>query len=178
MEPEHYYTLSVFTENKIGLLTRVAIVLTRRRMNIESMCVSESEVRGIHRYTIVIKTTISQAVKVVAQVSKLVDVLLAFVHKEEEVVHREMALYKLKSGPENTSALVKIIREGEARVLNLEKEFMVIEKTGHRDELERMYKALEPFGMLEFSSSGRVVITRAMKELPTHLAELSATEKL
>ena len=172
MDAESYYTLSVFTENKIGLLCKLTIVLTRRRLNIESICVSESELPGIHRYTIVIKTSAEAARKVTAQILKLVEVLWAVVHREDEIVHQEIALFKLPSGPSNRKALENILQEADAKVLTVEKEFFVIQKVGHRPDLQLLYNQLKPFGILEFASSGRVVITKPMKELSVQLGEL------
>ena len=51
------YTLSVFSEHKVGLLHRITVIFSRRKINIESLNTSESEVRGIYRFTIVIKAT-------------------------------------------------------------------------------------------------------------------------
>ena len=49
------FTISVFTEDKIGLLNRVSIIFTRRHINIESITASASEVEGVHRYIIVVE---------------------------------------------------------------------------------------------------------------------------
>ena len=64
---KNQFTISVFTENQIGLLNRVSIIFTRRHINIESITASESEVKGIHRYTIVISEELGLVKKVVKQ---------------------------------------------------------------------------------------------------------------
>ena len=94
---EKTYTVSVFTENSIGILNRITIIFTRRHLNIDSITASESEVKGVFRYTIVLRTSENQVNKVIGQIEKLVDVLKAFVHQEEEIVHQEIALYKIKT---------------------------------------------------------------------------------
>ena len=88
---EKTYTVSVFTENSIGILNRITIIFTRRHLNIDSITASESEVKGVFRYTIVLRTSENQVNKVIGQIEKLVDVLKAFVHQEEEIVHQEIA---------------------------------------------------------------------------------------
>ena len=40
-------------------------------------------------------------------------------------------------------------------------EFFVIEKTGFRDETEKLRKDLAPFGLLQFVRSGRISVTKA-----------------
>ena len=105
------YTVSVFTENRIGILNRITIIFTRRHLNIDSITASESEIKGVFRYTIVLRTTEEQVNKVVGQIEKLVDVLKAFVHQEEEIVHQEIALYKIKTDKLTNGEVEKVIRE-------------------------------------------------------------------
>ena len=51
------YTITVYTENQVGLLNRIAIIFSRRKINIESLNTSPSEVDSVHRFTIVINET-------------------------------------------------------------------------------------------------------------------------
>ncbi len=170
---ENKYTVSIFTENHIGLLNRVTIIFTRRHLNIESITASESEVKNIHRYTIVLNCTEDQVIKVVAQIEKLVEVLKAFYHTDDETVYQEIALYKVP-----TAALAggqqaeQIVRKHNARVLTIEPDFTILEKTGHKEETQNLLEELEPHGVLEFARSGRVAITKPMKEFKDYLNEL------
>jgi acetolactate synthase I/III small subunit len=170
---ENQYTLTVFSENHIGLLNRITIIFTRRHINIDSLTVSESEVKDIYRFTIVATTTKEQMIKVVGQIEKLVEVLKAFYFIEDDVIHQEMALYKVstKSLSAN-SELEKIIRENSSRVLHIEPSFFVIEKTGYKHETQELFNKLEPFGVLQFARSGRVAITKQTKELTNYLKDL------
>ena len=89
------YNISVFTENSVGMLNRITIIFTRRNINIESITASESEIEGIHRYTIVVNEPKETVRKVVSQIEKQIDVVKAFYHSDDEVVYQEIALYKL-----------------------------------------------------------------------------------
>ena len=53
---EKEYILTVFSENKVGILNQITTVLTCRNINIESLTTSESAVSGVHRFTIVVNT--------------------------------------------------------------------------------------------------------------------------
>lgn len=167
------YTISVFTEDQIGLLNRVSIIFTRRHINIESIAASESEVKGIHRYTIVISEKEELVIKVVKQLEKQVDVVGAFYHTNDDLVYQEIALYKVP-----TNILVaggkaeEIVRAHHARFLSVEPAFTIIEKTGHKAETQHLFEELEPYGILEFVRSGRVAITKPMKQLKEYLKEL------
>lgn len=171
---ETVYNISVFTENSIGILNRITIIFTRRHLNIESITASESEVKGVYRYTIVVKTDLDQVMKVVAQIEKQVEVLKAFFHTDEQVVHQEIALYKIATESFVNGSTEKIIREHHARILTVDKEFTIIEKTGQPEELQELFNELDQYGVLEFVRSGRVAISKPMKTLETYLQELEA----
>lgn len=171
---ETVYNISIFTENSIGILNRITIIFTRRHLNIESITASESEVKGVYRYTIVVKTDLDQVMKVVTQIEKQVEVLKAFFHTDEQVVHQEIALYKIATGSFVNGSTERIVRDHHARILTVDKEFTIIEKTGQPEELQELFNELDPYGVLEFVRSGRVAISKPMKTLETYLQELEA----
>jgi acetolactate synthase-1/3 small subunit len=172
------YTISVFTEDMVGLLNRVTIVFTRRKINIESIAASDSEVQNIHRYTIVINETEDLVKKVTLQLDKQVEVIKAVYHLDEEIIYQEIALFKVP-----TNILMQggeaehIVRSHHARVLSVESEFTVIEKTGHKEETQHLFDELAPYGILEFVRSGRVAITKPMRTLTSIVNELENTYK-
>jgi acetolactate synthase-1/3 small subunit len=167
------FTISIFTENKVGLLHRVTIIFTRRHINIESITASESEVKGIYRYTIVVFETRESVEKLVKQIEKQVDVFRAFYHTTDEVIHQEIALYKIAtSSVQNGLGLEKIIRDHHARILSLEQDYIVIEKTGHKDDTKELFDALRPFNVLEFVRSGRVAMMKEIDNFSDTLHEL------
>lgn len=174
-EQSQQYTITVFTEDKVGLLNRITIVFTRRNLNIDSLTTSESEVKGIFRYTIVAKCTPSLIKKVVDQIEKLTEVLRAFYYVEDEVISQEVALYKVSSQSikKGDLSMNKIIHDASARILDIEDGFFVIEKTGFKDETQKLFEQLKPYGILQFARSGRVAVTKPMKELTTYLQELN-----
>lgn len=170
---KNQYTISVFTENQIGLLNRVSIIFTRRHINIESITASESEIQGVHRYTIVVSEDEEMVIKVVKQLEKQVDILRAFYHDNEEVVYQEMALYKVPTEMlAHGGKAEQLLREHNARIVTVEVNFTILEKTGHKMETQKLCDALRSFGLLEFVRSGRVAITKPMKELREYLDEL------
>ncbi|HQV36365.1 MAG: acetolactate synthase small subunit [Saprospiraceae bacterium] len=169
---EKTFTVSIFTENTIGMLNRITIIFTRRHLNIDSITASETEVKNVHRYTIVLRTSREQIDKVVGQIDKLIDVLKAFVHEDDEVVHQEIALYKIKTTELKSNNVEHVVRENNAKVLTVDPDFIIIEKTGHKAETQLLFEKLKPFGSVEFARSGRVAVTKPMKELSTYLKEL------
>jgi acetolactate synthase I/III small subunit len=172
------FTISIFTENKVGLLHRVTIIFTRRHINIESITASESEVSGIYRYTIVVNETRENVEKVVKQLEKQVDVFRAFYHTTDEIIHQEIALYKLAtSSIQNGLGLEKIIRDHNARILSIEENYIVIEKTGYKADTKALFDALRPFNVLEFVRSGRVAMMKEVDNFTDTLHELEKSHQ-
>ena len=91
------YTLSVLTENKAGLLNHITIIFNRRKLNIDSLNVSTTEVKGVSRFTIVVQSNKEKIIKILNQINKLIDVLGAFLYKQDEIYYQEIALYKLST---------------------------------------------------------------------------------
>ena len=173
------YTISLFTEDHIGILGQITIILTRRQINIESFTASESAVQGVYLLTIVVTTTNEMIQKVAKQMEKLVDVLKVFVHTSEQIIYQEIALFKLSTKSLMSGNIIDhIVRSHQARILEVSPEYMVIEKTGHRTEILRMLTQLEPYGVLQFAKSGRVAITRQVKELNSYLQEMDEANKV
>lgn len=170
---EKQYTVSILTEDKPGLLNTVTIVFTRRKLNIEMINVSASEVEGVSRYTIVLTTTKDQVEKVVKQIRKHVDVLGAFVYEEDEIHYQEIALYKVPTKIFIGSVEVeRIVRANNARILVIEKDYIVIEKTGHKNETSALFDRLKQFGVLEFVRSGRISVSKSKRKTEHFLEEL------
>jgi acetolactate synthase I/III small subunit len=155
------YNITVFSENHIGLLARITLIFTRRKINIESLTVSESAMPGIYKFTIVVLCTEDTARKVVAQIEKVIDVLKAFYLTNQEMIYQELALYKVPTESLYDSDQVeRIVRNSGARILEITREYTVIEKTGHKEETQALFMELKQFNVMQFIRSGRVALTR------------------
>jgi len=167
------FTISLFTEDHIGILSQITIILTRRQINIESITASESAIKDIQMLTLVIKTTFEMVNKVAMQMEKLVDVLKVFVHTSDEIIYQEIALYKVSTkGLMSGNVIDQIVRKYHTRILEVTPEYIVLEKTGHKSEITDLLDKLHVCGVLQFARSGRVAVTRQVKELTAYLKEM------
>ncbi|MBT8232322.1 MAG: acetolactate synthase small subunit [Saprospiraceae bacterium] len=167
---EKEFTITVFTENKLGLLQRVVAIITKRHINIESIAASESSMKGIHRFTLVLNLTDEQVRKLTLQIEKQVDVLKAFYYETSEIVYQEIALYKVATQSFfQSDDTEELLRRHNARILSIEPEYIVIEKTGHKEETNALLEELRIIGIYEFARSGRVAIVKPMERLNNHL---------
>jgi acetolactate synthase-1/3 small subunit len=166
------YTISVYTENNIGLLNRISAIFLKRHINIESFSTSESEIQNVFRFVIVVKMGDEKVVKIVKQIEKQVDVIKAYYHTDEETIFQETALYKVKSSSLFEERHIQnIIKESHANIVTVSPEFFVIEKTGFRNETDRLHQDLAPFGLLQFVRSGRISVTKSKMGITELLSE-------
>ena len=171
------YTITVYTENQIGLINRIAIMFSRRKINIESLNTSPSEVEGIHRFTIVINETEEVVRKLCRQLEKQVEILKTYFNTNEEIIWQEMALYKVSTDEIAEKVKVeRLLREYGARAVVIRKDYTVFETTGQREETDRLLEVLEPLGLIEFVRSARVAIIKNSSGFHEKLKEFELTE--
>jgi acetolactate synthase-1/3 small subunit len=155
------YTISIYTENNIGLLNRISAIFQRRHINIESLTTSQSEIEGVNRFVIVVNITESQARKIIGQFEKQVEVIRAYYHKDEETIYTESCMFKIKSDLLFEEPQIQnIIKESNSRIVTVNKEFFVLEKSGRRNEIESLRRDLNVFGIMQFVRAGRIAVTK------------------
>tara|TARA_B110000261_G_scaffold127585_1_gene142738 strand:+ start:179 stop:709 length:531 start_codon:yes stop_codon:yes gene_type:complete len=155
------FTISVYTENNIGLLNRISAIFQRRHINIESLNISPSEIEGVAKFTIVVHMTEEDVKKIIGQIEKQVEVIKAYYHNDEETIYQISGLFKIKSKLLFEEPQIQnIVKESNARIVTVNKEFFVIEKSGRKEEIELLYRELKPFGILQFTRSGRISVSK------------------
>jgi len=177
MSEKKLYTVIIFSENTVGLLNQITVIFTRRQLNIETLSVSPSAIKGVHKFTITSFATEDIIDKVVKQIDKRVDILKAYYNTDEDLVHQEIALYKLSTESFiKMSGVEEMVRKYNARVLEINEDIVVLEKTGHYAETQALFKELsESIGVLQFIRSGRIAITKSKVERLSDM--LSTMEK-
>lgn len=171
------YTITVYTENQIGLLNRIAIIFSRRKINIESLNTSPSEIDSVHRFTILINETEEVVRKLCRQIEKQVEVLKAYYNTNDEIIWQELALYKVPTSVIAEKVSVeRLLRQYGANAVVIRNDYTVFETSGHREEIDSLIKALEPYGLIEFVRSARVAIIKASAGFHEKLKEFEAAE--
>jgi len=171
------FTITVYAENHIGLLVRIATIFSRRKINIESLNTSPSEAEGIHRFTIVIEETEEVVRKLSRQIEKQVEVLKAYYNTNEEIIWQELALYKVPTDEIAEKVKVeRLLREHGARAVVIRKDYTIFETSGHREETDKLVDVLAPYGLIEFVRSARVAIIKNSKGFHEKLKEFDEAE--
>jgi acetolactate synthase-1/3 small subunit len=173
MEESKNFTVSVYTENNIGILNRLSAIFLKRHINIESMTVSKSEIEHVHRFTFVVIVPETLIRKVVGQLEKQIEVLGAFYHTEDEIIYHETALFKISSEHLYNEEIQNKMKFRRAHIIAITDRWFVIEASGYREDINRMYEKLKPFGLLQFVRSGRIAISKPKMAISELLAEIN-----
>ena len=145
----------------MGLLSQITTVFTQRNINIESITASESALKGIYKHTIMVKNDPDKVANLVKQIEKKVDVLKVFCYTPSDVVLQELALYKVQ----RSRNVEELVRKHNVRILDIHDDYIVLEKTGHREEIVELYHMLKPYGVYQFVCSGQIAIIKSKREL-------------
>ena len=160
------YTIIVHSENIAGILNQITAVFTRRQINIESLNVSASSIKGVHKYTITCWTTPDVIDKVVTQIEKKIDVIQAHYFTDKEIFQREVAMYKVatpefQANPEAS----KVIRRYSAHNVEVNPTFSIVEMVGMSDDITSLYQELKQLNcVLQFVRSGRIAVSTSCFE--------------
>lgn len=165
MTQQTLYTVTVYSENQVGLLNQISIIFTRRQLNIESLSVSGSAIEGVHKFTITTYSDRETIEKLVKQIEKRIDVLRAFFYTDDEIIFQEVALYKVPTDKLlDDRSIEDLIRKHNARILEVNRTYTVIEKSGHPNETQSLFEELSRYDVMQFVRSGRVAITKSTVE--------------
>ena len=167
------YTLLVFSENIAGILNQITAVFTRRQVIIESLNVSASSIKGVHKYTITAWSDEDQIRKITKQIEKKIDVVKANYYTDDQLFIQEVALYKLSTDKvmENPE-ISRTIRRLDARVLEVNPTYMAVMLGGLTEDITNLYYQLDEFGcLLQYTRSGRIAVTRSVVESVSEFLE-------
>jgi acetolactate synthase-1/3 small subunit len=163
MDNKKLYTLLVYSENIAGILSQVTAVFTRRQVNIESLNVSASSIKGIHKYTITAWSDEDQIMKITKQIEKKIDVVKANYYTDERLFIHEVALFKI-----DTSILLdnpevsRTIRKHDARMMEVNPTYSTVLLAGLTEDIADLFHKLDAFGcLIQYTRSGRIAVTRS-----------------
>lgn len=158
------HTISLYVNNKPGVLVRVSLVFARRGFNIESLVVSPAAQGNFSRMTITCSGDLDTLGQIIKQLAKLVDVVRAIDHTGDQAYETEIALVKLRAGLDERTQILQIAEHYGAKVVDYGQESLMLRAYGASDKLDAFIDLLRPFGLVELVRSGKVLMARGAQE--------------
>ncbi|MBI2597215.1 acetolactate synthase small subunit [Candidatus Daviesbacteria bacterium] len=152
-------TITIYSENKPGVLYRIANLFLRRKVNIESLTVSEIKSEDRSRFTIVVKEDLSLVAKIAKQLERIIEVSSVEIHTDNELIFKDAALIKISKNPKVVKKLDSIISLLKASIAYQNDKYIIIEKLGTEEDIDLLVSTLEPF-VKETVKSGRIALPK------------------
>lgn len=167
------YTLTVYAENQVGLINKIAIMFSRRKISLESLNSSPSEIDKIYRFTLVVTETEAVVKNLVRQMEKIVDVFIVFYNTNSEIIWQQMALYKVPTSVTMKEVKVeRLLREYGARAVVIREDYTVFETTGQQEEIEKLLNKLAEYQLIEFVRSSRIAIIKSSEGIHKRILDM------
>jgi acetolactate synthase-1/3 small subunit len=157
------HTISLYVNNKPGVLVRVALVFARRGFNIESLVVSSSAEGEFSRMTITCSGEAETLEQIIKQLAKLVDVVHAIDHTGDDAYETEIALVKIRSPLDRRTQVLQIAEHFSAKVVDYGEESLVLRVYGSSEKLDALIELLRSFGIAELVRSGKILMARGLQ---------------
>ena len=171
------YTLTIYTENQVGLINKIAIMFSRRKINLESLNTSPSEIPNIFRFTLVVKESETVVKNLVRQLEKIVDVFKVFYNTNDEIVWQQMALYKVPTETIMKDVKVeRLLRQYGANAVVIRNDYTVFETTGQEEEINKLLNELHKYGLIEFVRSSRIAIIKSSEGVHNQVLEMEKND--
>ena len=154
------HTLAVLVENKPGVLTHISGLISRRAFNIESIAAGYTEEADTTRITITVEGDEQELEQVVNQLSKLINVIKICDLTAMDSIQRELAMIKVKADPSRRSDIVDIVSIFRAKIVDVNRETMVIELTGEESKIDALCEVLKDYGIIEIVRTGKIALSR------------------
>lgn len=154
------HTLSILTENKAGVLSRIAGLFARRGFNIDTLTVGPTDDDAISRFTITIDGAEHPIDQVTKQLHKLINVLKIRDLEPADTVARQLALFKVAAEGQQRAEVLQLCEIFRGKVVDVTRKSLIIELTGTVEKIEALEAQLRPFGLVEMMRTGELAIAR------------------
>lgn len=154
------HTISLFVNNKPGVLSRIALTFARRAFNIESLVVSPAVEGRYSRMTITSSGAAETLEQVVKQLAKLVDVVHAIDHTGEDAYETEIALVKMECALDQRTEILQIAEHYKAKVVDYGSDSLILQVYGSSEKIDAFIDLLRPAGISELVRSGKLLMAR------------------
>ena len=158
------HTISLYVNNRPGVLVRVALTFARRAYNIESLVVSSAAHGDFSRMTITSSGDPETLEQIIKQLAKLVDVVNAVDHTDDEAYETEIALVKVGCSMDQRTQILQIAEHYNAKVVDYGTDSVMLRVFGGSEKVDAFIELLRPYDLRELVRSGKILMARGLRE--------------
>ena len=158
------HVLSITTENKPGVLARIAGLFSRRGFNIDTLAVGPTEDPDVSRITLTLDGAVHPIDQVTKQLHKLINVIKIRDLEPAETVARELALFKISADAASRAEVMQMVEIFRGKIIDVARRSVIVEVTGSWEKIEAFERMVRPFGLIEMARTGEIAISRGRGE--------------
>ena len=159
------HILVLFADDRHGALDRIVGLLRRRRANMQTFAIGQSEIPQVVRITVMIEDSEVAVEQLVEQLRKILDVRSIVNIATDQAVTRELALIKVNSNISQHNEIIEIGHHFGAHVVDIDRETLTLEVSGSSEKIEKLVSQLQNYGIREVARTGCVAIARGLANL-------------
>jgi acetolactate synthase-1/3 small subunit len=167
------FTLTIYTEDQMGLMNKISIMFLRHKITLKSINISCCEIDKMYRFTIVVRESFEKIKNIVHQIEKIIDVFRCFCNRNQEIICSQMVLYKIV-----TATIIKeerisfLLNESNAKILFSEENYSVFKVTGQDFEIDNLTIEISQYGPVEFIKSPRIAFIKSSQSFQKELLDM------
>lgn len=171
------YTLSIYTENQVRLINKIAIIFSKKKISFESLNSSPSEIEKIYRFTIVINETETVVKSLVRQIEKILEVYKCYYNTNNEIIWLQIALYKVPTSfIMLEEKMERLLRQHGAKATEIHEDYTIFEARGQDEEIDNLVAEFAPFGLIEFVKSSRIAIIKSSEGIHKKVLDMAKND--
>ncbi len=156
------FTLTIYSEDQLRLITKLSSMFIRKQIEILSLNMSICEIDKMYRHTIVVNETLDTVSNLALQIEKVIEVFKCYFSLNNEIVSRQITLFKISTMVFMTdSKMENLLRESDLKIVEVQKEYTILEVTGTDEEILDLTEKLNQIGLIEFIKSSRIALMKS-----------------
>jgi len=154
------HLVSLYVANQPGVVNRVAQVFARRGFNIDSIVASPAHDPDFSHMNIVATGDERTLEQILKQLNKLVDVVHGRDITAEDVIQRELGLFKVRCEAAKRTEVLDVAHAFKCQVVDLAEAAITLQVTGRTEKIDALHRMLNPYGVIEMVRTGKVLMAR------------------
>ena len=154
------HIISLYVNNKPGVLIRISLVFARRGYNIDSLVVSQSDNPKYSHMTITATGNAKTLDLMLKQLNRLIDVIHATDMTTREVIQSEIAMIKIQCEPKQRPEILQTSIAFKSKAIDITDSSITFQISGSSEKIDSAVKIFKPYGLIETVRSGNILIKR------------------
>lgn len=155
-----HHVISAIVENKVGVLSHIAGLLSSRGFNIDSLTVGRTHEPSLSRMTIAVQGDDAVLEQVRKQLEKVIDVVRVTDYQGKDIVSRDLALVKINAPASKRQEVIGLVDIFRGKVVDISAQEIVVELSGPVNKIEAFVEVVRGYGIKELVRTGVVAMAR------------------